>query len=199
VIEYINDYFERENEMNLVLSTLLDVLLWRAQHQPAQRIYTFLVDRENEEVGLTYKELDKQSRVIGAKLQSLGKIGDRVLLLYQPGLEFITAYWGCLYSGFIAVPIYPPNPHQLKQAVPRFGAKANDVNPLLTLTTSSNMSKAELLFSQVSEIKTMHCLATDEVDEKLAEFQKLRVAKFNVMSARHNIYPEHWMCWGNKQ
>lgn len=40
---------------------------------------------------------------------SLGvKPGDRVLLVYPPGLEFIVAFLACLRAGAVAVPVYPP-------------------------------------------------------------------------------------------
>ena len=34
--------------------------------------------------------------------------GERVLLLYPPGLEYVAALFGCLYAGAVAVPAYPP-------------------------------------------------------------------------------------------
>ena len=39
--------------------------------------------------------------------------GERVLIKHPPGFGFITALWGCYYTGVTAVPTYPPNfnPH----------------------------------------------------------------------------------------
>ena len=76
--------------------TLVELLSWRRIHQPDQQIYTFLVDGEKEEAHLTFGELDQQARRIGAWLQHLGKVGERALLLYPPGLEYIAAFFGCL-------------------------------------------------------------------------------------------------------
>ena len=73
-------------------STLVELLRWRARHQPERRAYTFLVDGEVAEVSLTYAELDRQARSIAAYLQSLGATGERALLLYPPGLEYIAAF-----------------------------------------------------------------------------------------------------------
>ncbi len=73
-------------DTNHKFSTLVDLLSYRALHQPEQTAYTFLRDGETEEVSLTYQELDRQAREIAASLQSLGASGERALLLYRPGL-----------------------------------------------------------------------------------------------------------------
>src|SRR5262249_48066836 len=57
---------------------------------------------------LTYGELDHRARVLAATLQSRGLAGERALLLCPPGLDYVTAFFGCLYAGVVAVPIYPP-------------------------------------------------------------------------------------------
>ena len=88
--------------------TLVELLRLRAHHQPHQSAYTFLADRDFTETSLTYGELDQEARRIGSRLQSVGSPGQRVLLLYPPGLEYITAFFGSLYAGMVCVPAYPP-------------------------------------------------------------------------------------------
>lgn len=56
-------------------STLVDLLRWRALQHPERRAYTFLIDGERKESYLTYGELDRQARIIGAQLQSLKAAG----------------------------------------------------------------------------------------------------------------------------
>ena len=87
---------------------LVQLLRWRALHQPSKRAYTYLVDGEQQETHLTYAELDQQARAIAAQLQSRGAKGERALLLFPPGLAYIAAFFGCLYAEVIAVPAYPP-------------------------------------------------------------------------------------------
>ena len=64
-------------------STLVDILRWRAAHQGDQKAYTFLADGDAEENSVTYCELDRQARAVGAWLQSSGAVGERVLLLFD--------------------------------------------------------------------------------------------------------------------
>jgi len=85
--------------------TLVDVLLEKTHTHPNKVLYTFLSDGEAEDGGLTYQQLDQKARAIAVLLQqNLVQPGERVLLLYPPGLEYICAFWGCLYAGMIAVP-----------------------------------------------------------------------------------------------
>src|SRR5487761_1226285 len=88
--------------------TLVELLRHRARHHGSRTAYIFLVDGETEEAPITYAELDRQARAIAAWLQSLDLGGQRALLLFPAGLEFIAAFFGCLYAGVVAVPAYPP-------------------------------------------------------------------------------------------
>ena len=85
-----------------------DLLSYRCDRQPDRLAFTFLQDGRTESGSLTYGELARRSRAIAAQLQAIGAWGERVLLLYPPGLDYIAAFFGCLYAGAIAVPTYPP-------------------------------------------------------------------------------------------
>jgi len=149
--------------------TLVEILRWRALQQPEQRTYIYLVDGEAEGDDLTYAALDCQARSIGALLQSYRASGERALLLYPAGLEFIAAFFGCLYAGVIAVPLPPPNPAQPPRSLPRLRAIINDAQPSVVLTTSAILSNAKGLFTQAPELQKMRWLATDKVTGSLAQ------------------------------
>src|SRR5262245_51319939 len=99
--------------------TLIELLQQRASEQHDQRLYTFLDDAGDEEGSLTFGELERQARAIGSLLQSRSVAGERVLLLYPPGLQYIAGFMGCLFSGAFAVPAYPPDPARLERTLPR--------------------------------------------------------------------------------
>jgi acyl-CoA synthetase (AMP-forming)/AMP-acid ligase II len=143
-------------------STLIELLRWRALQQPELQIYSYLVDGEIEGANLSFAALDRQAQVIGALLQGYRASGQRALLLYPAGLEFIPAFFGCLYAGVIAVPLPTPNMAQPQRTLPRLRTIANDAQPMLALTTSSILSKVEGLFAQAPELKAMRWLATDK-------------------------------------
>jgi len=153
-------------------STLVDFLRWRALQQPGQRTYTSytcLVDGEAEGDHLGGPELDCQARSIGALLQSYVASGERALLLYPTGLEFIAAFFGCLYAGVIAVPLPPPNLAQPQRSLPRLRAIISDAQPAVVLTTSAILSSTEGLFTQAPELQKLRWVATDKVAGSLAQ------------------------------
>jgi acyl-CoA synthetase (AMP-forming)/AMP-acid ligase II len=146
--------------------TLVDLLSWRANHQPDKKGYIFWVDEKKQEVSLTYKELDRRARAIGAWLQSAGAAGNRVLLQFPSGLDYIAAFFGCLYAGAVAVPVYPPRPNR---SLGRIQTICNDARPVLALTTSHFLPLIEPLLKQASDLEKLPLRAVDAIKEDLAE------------------------------
>jgi 8-amino-7-oxononanoate synthase len=139
-------------------TTLVDLLRWRAECQADDRAYTFLVDGESEEVYLTYSELDRQARAIGAWLESQDLRDQRALLLYPPGLDFIATFFGCLYAEVVAVPTYPP---RMNRAPARIQAIAADAGATVALTTDAVLERVRPLIDQTSDLKGLRWLSTD--------------------------------------
>ncbi len=150
-------------------STLVDLLQWRALHQPDRRAYTFLRDGETEGDILTYHQLEQHARAIGVLLREHGAVGTRALLLYPPGLEYSTAFFACLYAGIVAVPAYPPNPARLERTLPRLHTIAAAAQPTLVLTTTALLPLAQVLAAQDPAFHTLRWFATDVVDLALAD------------------------------
>src|ERR1051325_6061275 len=140
-------------------STLIELLDHRALQHPDQLAYTFLVDGETSELHLTYRELQRRARAIAAALA--GMKGERALLLYPPGLDFVEGFFGCLYAGVVAVPAYPPHFAKLNRNLPRLRAIAVATQPDFVLTTSSILEKTKLIFAEAPDLKALHWLATD--------------------------------------
>ncbi len=141
-------------------SNLVDLLRHRALHQGNDRAFTYLVDGEADELHLTYRELDRQARAIGAWLEMLGLEGERALLLYPAGLDFIAAFFGCLYAGIIAVPAYPPRRNRLMS---RIQAIADDARAKVALTTSAVLERVQMLSEETPHLKELTWLSTDQV------------------------------------
>lgn len=140
--------------------TLVELLRRRATVDAERRGYMFLSDNKDEATQLTYEELDRQARAIAALLQTEGASGQRALLLYPPGLEFIAAFFGCLYAGIVAVPAYPPRQNR---TLLRLQAIARDAQAAVVLTTSPILSRVEPLLESVPSLKTLRWIASDDV------------------------------------
>lgn len=144
----------------------IDLLRRRAGLQPDQIAYRFLLNGENEEMSITYAELDRRARAIGALLQSMRLQGERALLIYPPGLEYIAAFFGCLYAEVIAVPAYPP---RLNRNVARLEAIINDAGAKVALTTESTLSKGAQIFEKTSTLNALRWIATDSTEGDIEE------------------------------
>src|SRR5580700_4650219 len=89
-------------------TSLVDLLRHRAAEQPNDRAYVFLSEQGDEEAVLTFRELYERASAVAGRLTRSGQAGDRALLLFGPGLDFIIAYFGCLVAGIIPVPMMLP-------------------------------------------------------------------------------------------
>jgi 8-amino-7-oxononanoate synthase len=141
--------------------TLVDLLRQRAAYRPHDRAFTFLVDGEHEELNITYAELDRKARAVGAWLMDRGMTGKRALLLYPSGLDFITAFMGCLYGGAIAVPAYPPRKNR---SVERIEAIAADADAAVALTTRDVLDRFENLGTTAPSLEHLTWQVDSELD-----------------------------------
>ncbi len=151
------------------LSTLVDVLNWRGNEQADKKGYTFLLDGDTKEEHITYGELDKKARMIAVKFQELGKPGDRVLILFPPGLDFISAYFGCLYAGMIAIPLYPHLRPKKDKMLDRIVGVAKNAQPSAILVNSVVNSFTSSLFQLAPQLQQYTWFNTDELVEDMAD------------------------------
>jgi acyl-CoA synthetase (AMP-forming)/AMP-acid ligase II len=149
----------------LSFTTLVDTLHFRADRQPDQTAYTFLLDGDSQAVRLSYRELDRRARAIGAVLQEAGVSGEPALLLFPPGLDFIAAFFGCLYGGLIAVPTYPPHPVRANRTLPRLQAILETARPRAVLTVSELLPGVQPLLASASGASVSCCLAIDQIGQ----------------------------------
>lgn len=150
-------------------TTLTELLHTRARTIPTQHAYTFLRDGEADEVRWSYGELDRRARAIGAWLQMVGAEGARALLLYPPGLDYIAAFFGCLYAGVVAVPAYPP---QRQRGLPRMQAILADSRAEFVLSTASVSDMVRRLAGRAEEYEgfsALQWLKTDQIDPGIEE------------------------------
>lgn len=147
-------------ELYLKRYTLVELLRYRSSTQPDRVAYTFLHDEQTEATRLTYRELDRQARAIAAQLQALGLSQQRALLLYPPGLDYLTTFFGCLYAGVIAVPAYPP---RNQRNTPRILAILTDAQAAIALTTTATLSRVKPLLAEKSDLQGLQWLTTDRL------------------------------------
>lgn len=147
-------------------STVVELLRYRSIEQANTEAFTFLHDGEAQAATLTYQELDQHSRAIASQLQILGLSGERALLLYPPGIDYLPAFFGCLYAGVVAVPAYPP---RNQRNTPRILAILQDAQTAVILTTTAILAQLKSLLSDKFDIDNIHWLTTDNLTSGIEE------------------------------
>src|ERR1700732_4097075 len=113
-------------------SSLVTLLAKRAETQPDERAYIFLSDRGAEEAVLTFRGLYDAAQALAARLTRITRPGDRAILVFPPGLEFLVAFFGCQIARVIAVPMMVPRRQSARDA--SGGIMAN-CKPAIALTS----------------------------------------------------------------
>ncbi|MDJ0591497.1 MAG: fatty acyl-AMP ligase [Pleurocapsa sp. MO_226.B13] len=146
--------------------TLVNILRDRVRSQPNQTIYNFLVDGETEKLSLTYSQLEQKAMAIATYLQSVSSPQDRVLLLFPAGLDYITAFFGCLYAGAIAIPAYPPRPNR---SLSRIQNILQNAQTDLALTNSDTLQSLERQLESTPELKNLRWITTNTISSHLGK------------------------------
>jgi phthiocerol/phenolphthiocerol synthesis type-I polyketide synthase C len=143
-------------------SSIIDILRHRAMYQSEKRAYTFLSEGAAEEISLTYGELDRRARASAARLQSYDLKGKRILLLYPPGLDYVSAFYACLYAGAIPTLAFPP---RVSRHLPRLEAIIADAQATDIMTTQALFSDLERRLKQLPSSRPFRCLNVEDLPD----------------------------------
>lgn len=116
--------------------TLVEIAAHHARVKGSSLAYTFLADGAAEAGSLTFALLDATARSCAGALLEVASPGDRALLVYEAGVDFVAAFCACLYAGLVAVPLPAPEASRLKAGLFRLESVAKDCDARLLLGTS---------------------------------------------------------------
>ena len=146
--------------------SLAQALARRAAQTPERIALRFLADAPAEQAVLSYRELDQRARTIAAALQARVGFGERAVLLFPSGPDYVAAFFGCLYAGVIAVPAYPPESAR-QHHQQRLLSIIDDAEPRLLLTVAALEGSLQGL-EALSRADAPVLLAVDGLDPALA-------------------------------
>jgi acyl-CoA synthetase (AMP-forming)/AMP-acid ligase II/acyl carrier protein len=140
-------------------ASFVEILQWRAQAQSERVAYAFTGLDDAPAQSMSYAQLDQRARALAVRLTERGLAGERVLLMCPPGRDYVAAFFGCLYAGAVAVPVYPPRPNRslqrLVSIVEESGARA-------ALTTISVRASILQGVNGVPQFEGVEWLAVEE-------------------------------------
>lgn len=141
--------------------TLVELLQLRAATEPDRTAYTVLVDGDDDAVSMTYGALDRRARAIAAHIQQMCEPGERILLPLPTSLEYVSAFFGCLYAGTIAVPAYPP---RRNQSLDRIESMVADAQPVAALTGGASAAP----LADLGSSGALRLVPLEEIDDGAA-------------------------------
>jgi len=147
-------------------STLIELLRHRAEHQADDISFQYMADGESIDTEWTYADLDRKARSIATRLLNMGLEGERALLLYPSRLDFVAAFFGCLYAGVTAVPAYPP---RRNRNMARIESIAGDAEAKIALTTGDVLERVQTMIGDTPTLQRIRWRATDAWDDSLAD------------------------------
>lgn len=146
----------------LTSATFGETLFRRAKCEPERTAFAFLSDTSHHIETMTYRELHCRAQSIAAGLLEQARPGSRALLLFAPGLDYVSAVFGCFQAGIVGVAAPPPQPKRLHRTLPRLLAIAADAEIDAVLTLGAIRDGARSLFDQQDPIAQARWIATDE-------------------------------------
>jgi acyl-CoA synthetase (AMP-forming)/AMP-acid ligase II/acyl carrier protein len=145
-----------------VCASLIDAIYAHADHRGEQIAYACVSSDGALESTLTYRQLLKRAESVAAELLRSLQPGDRAILLFHGGPEFIVSFLGCLIAGVIAVPAYPvrvpASPSQPARNFERLIPVLANAQPKVALSTrpivdrQAELREANPAFSQLQWI-----------------------------------------------
>src|SRR6185436_5350878 len=130
----------------------------------------FLLDGDGAEDRLSYRQLDVRARAVASRLRQFAAPGDRALILYPPGLEYLVAYFGCIYAGIVAVPAYPP---RANRSIGRLQSIINDAQPVAGLASPQFLGEIESRSKQAPSLQAITwCSVENVADDEASDWRQ---------------------------
>ncbi len=136
----------------------------RADHL-AYRFVDFSTERDGIERDLTWSQFSLRNRAVAARLQQVTQPDDRIAILCPQNLDYLTAFYGAMYSGRIAVPLFDPaEPGH----VGRLHSVLDDCTPSTILTTTGSAEGVRKFFHKRPAKERPRIIAVDAVPDEVA-------------------------------
>jgi fatty acid CoA ligase FadD32 len=126
----------------------------------AYRFLDYSTERDGVTRDISWAEFGARNRAVGARLQQVTQPGDRVAILCGQNLDYLVSFFGILYSGRIAVPLFDPGE---PGHVGRLHAVLDDCTPAAILTTSDAAEGVRKFFRSRPVKERPRVIAVDEV------------------------------------
>jgi acyl-CoA synthetase (AMP-forming)/AMP-acid ligase II/acyl carrier protein len=159
-------------------STYIEVVKRQVAARPDHTVYRFLNDGENESESLTYQQLETRAKAIVVKLTKHCKKNDKVLLLFQPGLSYVSSLFACFYGGFVAIPAYPP---RRNRGLDRIKTIIDDSEATICLVSDQVYKDIKRNLKNYKALDNLRWIIYEEIDNSISqEYTETKIAPDDV-------------------
>lgn len=159
IIEKVNGYQHLVDHPGA--STLTEILTRQAHAYDGKSVFEAPFCTAGDIDKLSFQELSRKAMSVARELEKFGNPDDRVLIIFDSGLEYIISFFGCLYARRIAVPVYPPKFYQQKD---RLALIINDCAASLILCSKSAATDAQVLNCNL-ELLVLNDISENEIEQ----------------------------------
>ncbi len=131
----------------------------------AYRFIDFSTERDGVARDIVWRDFSTRNRAVGARLQQVTQAGDRIAILCPQNLDYLIAFFGALYAGRIAVPLFDPSE---PGHVGRLHAVLDDCTPSTILTTTDAAEGVRKFIRARSAKERPRVIAVDAVPDEVA-------------------------------
>lgn len=132
----------------------------------AYRFIDYSRERDGEAHELTWSQFGTRLRAVAARLQQVTKPGDRVAILAPQGLDYVVAFFGAIYAGTIAVPLFDPDE---PGHTDRLHAVLGDCSPTAILTATNSAAGVRNFFRSLPAAERPRVIAVDAIPDSVGE------------------------------
>lgn len=140
---------------------LKDIFYEQVKNNPDKIIYTHLVDGEENAITITYKELCQRSETIAYQLLQKYQPGQRAILIFDTGIDFVSSLWACFISGIVAVPLSPPLD---MRSFTKLLTILKDAEAHVVLTMQEAINQIEFVKNMMPDLPEIDKIAVDKIE-----------------------------------
>ncbi len=149
---------------------LIAILEARAAQAPDRAAFVFLSANGTVSSKITYRVLSTRARSIASFLRTDFMQGERALLAYPSGLEFVEAFFGCLYAGIISVPVHGP---RSSKDIPILAAIAADCGARMILSNEESLPLTQQICSPAKMPCDVRAITTKNIAGASGDWQSM--------------------------
>jgi fatty-acyl-CoA synthase len=150
----------------LTLPSLIDRNIANVGESVAYRYLDYAGSADGHALELTWTELGRRMRAIGAAVQRVASKGDRVAILAPAGLDYVAAFFGAVKAGVVAVPLFAP---ELQGHAERLETALRDARPTTILTTTDAAGAVQTFLASRTLSPSPHVITVDEIPDSAGD------------------------------